>query len=108
MTILNTYNIINLKEKTNVINCDDAWIHHYYHNHYKYSENFTTYCLLLHSNKTMAKFSLYSTIKQLAWPQDIQYVLLFMPPTLKKWGTYYFRLVRVCVCVWGGGGGASR
>ena len=24
---------------------------------------------------------------------------LFMPPTLKKWGTYWFRLVRVCVCV---------
>ena len=22
-----------------------------------------------------------------------------MPPTLKKWGTYLFRLVRVCVCV---------
>ena len=22
-----------------------------------------------------------------------------MPPTLKKWGTYWFRLVRVCVCV---------
>ena len=22
-----------------------------------------------------------------------------MPPTLKKWGTYCFRLVRVCVCV---------
>ena len=21
-----------------------------------------------------------------------------MPPTLKKWGTYWFRLVRVCVC----------
>ena len=30
--------------------------------------------------------------------------VLFMPPTLKKWGTYWFRLVRVCVCVWGGGG----
>ena len=25
--------------------------------------------------------------------------LIFMPPTLKKWGTYWFRLVRVCVCV---------
>ena len=24
---------------------------------------------------------------------------IFMPPTLKKWGTYWFRLVRVCVCV---------
>ena len=24
---------------------------------------------------------------------------LFMPPTLKKWGTYWFHLVRVCVCV---------
>ena len=26
---------------------------------------------------------------------------LFMPPTLKKWGTYWFRLVRmyVCMCV---------
>ena len=22
----------------------------------------------------------------------------FMPPTLKKWRTYWFRLVRVCVC----------
>ena len=22
-----------------------------------------------------------------------------MPPTLKKWGTYWFRLVRMCVCV---------
>ena len=36
----------------------------------------------------------------------IAYLLLFMPPTLKKWGTYWLRLVRVCVC--GGGGGASR
>ena len=32
-----------------------------------------------------------------------------MPPTLKKWGTYWFRLVPVCVCVCvcvivGGGG----
>ena len=24
---------------------------------------------------------------------------VFMPPTLKKWGAYCFRLVRVCVCV---------
>ena len=24
-----------------------------------------------------------------------------MPPTLKKWGTYWFRLVRVRVCVYG-------
>ena len=24
---------------------------------------------------------------------------LFMPPTLKKWGTYWFWLVSVCVCV---------
>ena len=24
---------------------------------------------------------------------------VFMPPTLKKWGTYWFRLVRVCVCI---------
>ena len=24
---------------------------------------------------------------------------LIMPPTLKKWGTYWFRLVHVCVCV---------
>ena len=32
---------------------------------------------------------------------------LFMAPTLKKWGTYWFRLVRVCVCVWGGGGGGG-
>ena len=23
----------------------------------------------------------------------------FMPPTLKKWGTYWFQHVRVCVCV---------
>ena len=23
---------------------------------------------------------------------------LFMPPTLKKWGAYCFRLVRLCVC----------
>ena len=23
--------------------------------------------------------------------------LIIMPPTLKKWGTYWFRLVRVCV-----------
>ena len=29
-----------------------------------------------------------------------------MPQTLKKWGTYWFRLVRVCVCG-GGGGGAG-
>ena len=28
--------------------------------------------------------------------------IIFMPPTLKKWGTYWFRLVRmrVCVCVY--------
>ena len=25
--------------------------------------------------------------------------MLIMPPTLKKWGTYWFRLVLVCVCV---------
>ena len=25
--------------------------------------------------------------------------VIFMPPTLKKRGTYWFRLVRVCVCV---------
>ena len=25
--------------------------------------------------------------------------ILFMPPTLKKWGAYCFRLVCVCVCV---------
>ena len=24
------------------------------------------------------------------------------PPTLKKWETYWFRLVRVCVCMYGG------
>ena len=24
---------------------------------------------------------------------------IFMPPTLKEWGTYWFRLVRMCVCV---------
>ena len=24
---------------------------------------------------------------------------IIMPPTLKKWGTYWFRLVHVCVCV---------
>ena len=24
---------------------------------------------------------------------------IFMPPTLKKWGTYWFRLVHMCVCV---------
>ena len=24
---------------------------------------------------------------------------LFMPPILKKWGTYWFRLVRLCVFV---------
>ena len=28
----------------------------------------------------------------------------FMPPTLNEWGTYWFRLVRMCVCVGGGGG----
>ena len=27
--------------------------------------------------------------------------LFFMPPTLKKWGTYWFQLVRVYVCVYG-------
>ena len=26
-------------------------------------------------------------------------VYIFMPPTLKKWGTYWFRLVRMCVCI---------
>ena len=31
---------------------------------------------------------------------------IFMLPTLKKWGTYWFRLVaRACVCVGGGGEG---
>ena len=25
--------------------------------------------------------------------------MIIMPPTLKKWGTYWFRLVRVYVCV---------
>ena len=25
---------------------------------------------------------------------------VFMPPTLKKWGTYWFRFVRVCVCMY--------
>ena len=25
---------------------------------------------------------------------------LYMPPTLKKWGTYWFWLVRVCVCLY--------
>ena len=25
--------------------------------------------------------------------------IVFMPPTLKKWGTYWFRLVRVYVCI---------
>ena len=24
---------------------------------------------------------------------------IIMPPTLKKWGTYWFRLVRECVCL---------
>ena len=24
---------------------------------------------------------------------------IFMPPTLKKWGIYWFQLVRVCVCM---------
>ena len=27
------------------------------------------------------------------------YLEFFMPPTLKKWGTYWFRLVRMCVCI---------
>ena len=31
-----------------------------------------------------------------------------MPPTLKKWGTYWFWLVHVCVCVGGGGGMATQ
>ena len=33
--------------------------------------------------------------------KDILLLCLIMPPTLKKWGTYWFRLVRmyVCVCV---------
>ena len=31
--------------------------------------------------------------------------MIFMPPTLKKWGTYWFRFVRGCV--WGGGGGVG-
>ena len=26
--------------------------------------------------------------------------IFFMPPTLKKWGTYWFRLVRMYVCVY--------
>ena len=31
-----------------------------------------------------------------------RYVMCFviMPPTLKKWGTYWFRLVRVYVCMY--------
>ena len=28
-----------------------------------------------------------------------KFCILIMPPTLKKWGTYWFRLVRMCVCV---------
>ena len=31
------------------------------------------------------------------WVLGMGYVI--MPPTLKKWGTYWFRLVRMCVCV---------
>ena len=27
-------------------------------------------------------------------------LLIFMPPTLKKWGTYWFRLVRMYVCMY--------
>ena len=45
----------------------------------------------------------------LIWPTTTTTYLsnqsIVMPPTLKKWGTYWFRLVRVCVCGGGGGGG---
>ena len=27
--------------------------------------------------------------------------MVIMPQTLKKWGTYWFRLVRVCACMYG-------
>ena len=33
------------------------------------------------------------------YPGNFSLFLSFMPPTLKKWGTYWFRLVPVCVCV---------
>ena len=39
MLIFNTFNIINLKEKTDYIKSDDVWIHRYNPSHYKLSEN---------------------------------------------------------------------
>ena len=30
----------------------------------------------------------------------VKFYEIFMPPTLKKWGTYWFGLVCVCVCMY--------
>ena len=78
MLIFNTFNIINLKEKTHYIKSDDLWIHHYNPSHYKLSENFIPYCRLLLSNKKkMVKLSLPSSIKLLPWQPDMQYLDIF-------------------------------
>ena len=39
------------------------------------------------------------SICQIIVPPWLTHFTLFMPPTLKKWGAYCFRLIRVCVCV---------
>ena len=79
MLSFNTYNTLNLKEKILSINKAYVWIHHYPPYLYKCSENFTTYWRWLPSNKTkLAKFAISSSLKQLPWQPDIQYLLEFM------------------------------
>ena len=79
MHIFNTYTTLNLKETIYSINKAYIWIHHYALYHYKCSENFTPYWNRMPSNKTkMAKFALFSSIKQLPWHLDIQLLLEFL------------------------------
>ena len=33
------------------------------------------------------------------YPWSLLNFIVIMPPTLKKWGTHWFRLVRVCACM---------
>ena len=79
MLIFNTYNTLRLKEKIYSINEAYVRIHHHPPYRYKCSENLTPYWRWLPSNKTkMAKFALSSSLKQLPWQLDIQYLLDFM------------------------------
>ena len=69
MLIFNTYNTLNLKDNIYSINKAYVWIHHYL----PYQK------ILLPSNKTkMAKFALCSSLKQLPWQPDNQFLVEFM------------------------------